>query len=109
MTWYLENVDHEMHWEMDKICVPGAPNAWNGCSGPPIPGRATVDSATRKGDPSPEQPLVRADGGPPSIGLRAWACLRGSLTPRAKAATLRRTSVADAREAEVRTESRIGE
>lgn len=43
LGWYLENVDHEMAWEMDKICIPGAPLNQGGCRGKVALGRSCVD------------------------------------------------------------------
>merc|ERR1712228_534970 len=39
--WYLENVDHEMLYEMDKICHPYV-HGPDKCKGPLAPGRFTV-------------------------------------------------------------------
>jgi len=45
MSWYLENVDHEMAWEMDKICHPHArKDDPIKCKGPMANGRWTVNS-----------------------------------------------------------------
>lgn len=43
MTWYLENVDHEMLYEMDKICHPYVSGP-DKCKGKLAPGRFTVTS-----------------------------------------------------------------
>lgn len=44
MAWYLENVDHEMAWEMDKICHPHAAHGDPiKCQGSLAPGRWTVN------------------------------------------------------------------
>merc|ERR1712217_22697 len=45
MTWYLENIDHEMLYEMDKICHPYVSGP-DKCKGDVAPGRITV---TREG------------------------------------------------------------
>eukprot|EP00408_Alexandrium_pacificum_P046024 CAMPEP_0171266612 /NCGR_PEP_ID=MMETSP0790-20130122/58730_1 /TAXON_ID=2925 /ORGANISM="Alexandrium catenella, Strain OF101" /LENGTH=211 /DNA_ID=CAMNT_0011735317 /DNA_START=24 /DNA_END=659 /DNA_ORIENTATION=+ len=55
MAWYLENVDHEMAWEMDKICHPHAPHgAPIKCRGSLAPGRWTINVSSmmsgRKGE-----------------------------------------------------------
>lgn len=43
MEWYLENIDHEMAWEKDRICHPFAkPGDPIKCKGEPVPGRWTV-------------------------------------------------------------------
>merc|ERR1712190_427611 len=44
MDWYLRHVDHEMAWEMDKICIPGLEKShpW-ACKLDAIPGRSTID------------------------------------------------------------------
>jgi len=45
MAWYLENVDHEMSWEMDKICHPHVASSDPiKCQGPLAPGRWTVNA-----------------------------------------------------------------
>lgn len=41
MQWYLENVDHEMLFEMDKICHPYVSGA-DKCKGQLAPGRFTI-------------------------------------------------------------------
>mmetsp|Transcript_37438 Transcript_37438/g.67759 ORF Transcript_37438/g.67759 Transcript_37438/m.67759 type:complete len:450 (+) Transcript_37438:53-1402(+) len=41
MKWYLENVDHEMNWEMDKICHPYVNGKYK-CKGKLAEGRFTV-------------------------------------------------------------------
>eukprot|EP00746_Dinoflagellata_sp_MGD_P006457 gnl/MRDRNA2_/MRDRNA2_112633_c0_seq1.p1 gnl/MRDRNA2_/MRDRNA2_112633_c0~~gnl/MRDRNA2_/MRDRNA2_112633_c0_seq1.p1 ORF type:complete len:441 (-),score=61.86 gnl/MRDRNA2_/MRDRNA2_112633_c0_seq1:39-1361(-) len=43
MAWYLENVDHEMAWEADRCCIPGAHGHPAGCEGEAALGRATID------------------------------------------------------------------
>lgn len=48
MTWYLKNVDVELAWEVDVICVPGAPQGpkYNGCAtATPIPRFTSIDKA----------------------------------------------------------------
>jgi len=46
MTWYLENVDAELGWEKDNICIPGCgKSASKDCCGEgtqPAPGRSTI-------------------------------------------------------------------
>ena len=42
MKWYVENVDLELGWEADKICIPGARGPI-GCAKAAYPGRATID------------------------------------------------------------------
>lgn len=42
MKWYVENVDLELGWEADKICIPGARGPI-GCENAAYPGRATID------------------------------------------------------------------
>eukprot|EP00931_Biecheleriopsis_adriatica_P103597 TRINITY_DN78408_c0_g1_i1.p1 TRINITY_DN78408_c0_g1~~TRINITY_DN78408_c0_g1_i1.p1 ORF type:complete len:453 (-),score=101.07 TRINITY_DN78408_c0_g1_i1:79-1407(-) len=41
MSWYLQNVDHEMLWEMERICHPYVANA-DKCKGQLAPGRWTI-------------------------------------------------------------------
>jgi len=46
MTWYLENVDREMQWEKDHICIPGCDRKVHGatcCELPAAGGRSTID------------------------------------------------------------------
>merc|ERR1711920_655363 len=43
MSWYLENIDHEMLYEMDKICIPDSASNI-GCKASKVPGRSCVDS-----------------------------------------------------------------
>mmetsp|Transcript_51463 Transcript_51463/g.130870 ORF Transcript_51463/g.130870 Transcript_51463/m.130870 type:complete len:445 (-) Transcript_51463:161-1495(-) len=46
MSWYLENVDPEMGWEKDHICVPGCSRQEHGdlcCEQAGYPGRSTID------------------------------------------------------------------
>merc|ERR1711920_725577 len=46
MKWYVENVAKEMHWEADKICIPGCDRQTLGpqcCEGPAAPQRSTID------------------------------------------------------------------
>jgi polypeptide N-acetylgalactosaminyltransferase len=46
MKWYVENVAKEMHWESDKICIPGCDRAIQGpqcCEGPAATQRSTID------------------------------------------------------------------
>lgn len=46
MKWYLENVDREMNWEKDHICIPGCSRKEHGnicCVGEAHPGRSTLD------------------------------------------------------------------
>jgi len=46
MAWYLENVDPEMGWEKDHICVPGCNRQEHGdvcCEREGYPGRSTID------------------------------------------------------------------
>lgn len=43
MDWYVNNVDLELGWESDKICIPGANPSTVGCEGPAASGRATID------------------------------------------------------------------
>merc|ERR1712192_21490 len=31
MSWYIKNVDVELGWEADKICIPGHPAKAGGC------------------------------------------------------------------------------
>mmetsp|Transcript_86399 Transcript_86399/g.135188 ORF Transcript_86399/g.135188 Transcript_86399/m.135188 type:complete len:455 (-) Transcript_86399:8-1372(-) len=47
MKWYLENVDVELGWETDKICIPGASDSSDGCGSGrvAIPGRSTMVEA----------------------------------------------------------------
>lgn len=49
LDWYLENVDHEMKWEMDKICHPYAhKNDPIKCKGQLVPGRWTITQTMPK-------------------------------------------------------------
>jgi len=41
MAWYLDNIDHEMKYEMDKICHPFV-NGKDKCKGALAPGRFTI-------------------------------------------------------------------
>mmetsp|Transcript_4005 Transcript_4005/g.9332 ORF Transcript_4005/g.9332 Transcript_4005/m.9332 type:complete len:413 (-) Transcript_4005:80-1318(-) len=46
MSWYLENVDREMLWEKDHICIPGCNRKQLGnicCEKPQYGGRSTID------------------------------------------------------------------
>lgn len=46
MKWYLENVDREMQWEKDHICIPGCSRKAHGtlcCEKPAASGRSTID------------------------------------------------------------------
>eukprot|EP00405_Crypthecodinium_cohnii_P024272 CAMPEP_0206494472 /NCGR_PEP_ID=MMETSP0324_2-20121206/47746_1 /ASSEMBLY_ACC=CAM_ASM_000836 /TAXON_ID=2866 /ORGANISM="Crypthecodinium cohnii, Strain Seligo" /LENGTH=480 /DNA_ID=CAMNT_0053978129 /DNA_START=104 /DNA_END=1543 /DNA_ORIENTATION=+ len=43
MKWYLENVDREMEWEKDHICIPGCDIPKICCKGPQHPQRTTLD------------------------------------------------------------------
>merc|ERR1719291_685990 len=43
MEWYVQNVDIEMGWEADKVCIPGGDTADGGCSGPSLHARSTID------------------------------------------------------------------
>jgi len=44
LQWYIDNVDHEMGWEADKICHPYAPEGDPiRCNASTAPGRWTVD------------------------------------------------------------------
>lgn len=46
MTWYLENVDRELLWEKDRICIPGCSRAVEGpicCERSAASGRSTID------------------------------------------------------------------
>ncbi|CAK9108476.1 unnamed protein product [Durusdinium trenchii] len=44
MDWYLQNVDVELAWEENHICIPGAKKEENGCrSSTPAPARSTLD------------------------------------------------------------------
>jgi len=46
MSWYLENVDRELQWEKDHICIPGCDRKVHGktcCQRPGYPGRSTID------------------------------------------------------------------
>jgi len=43
MEWYVQNVDVEMGWEADKVCIPGGDTAHGGCSGPSLAARSTID------------------------------------------------------------------
>merc|ERR1712014_174063 len=47
MQWYIDHVDVELGWEVDKICIPGAASANNGCGSglTAIPGRTTIVEA----------------------------------------------------------------
>jgi len=45
LSWYLDNVDVEMKWEMDKICHPYVKDPKVKCKGELVPGRWTVTSA----------------------------------------------------------------
>eukprot|EP00435_Cladocopium_sp_Y103_P029738 s36_g7.t1 len=48
LDWYLKNVDVELAWEEDHICIPGASKAQFGCdSATPAPQRSTLDKAGR--------------------------------------------------------------
>merc|ERR1719245_730892 len=51
MSWYLDNVDHEMKWEMDKICLPNAPKDHpDACKGQQAWMRSTVDELMKGED-----------------------------------------------------------
>ncbi|CAK0861763.1 unnamed protein product [Prorocentrum cordatum] len=43
MDWYVQNVDIEMGWEADKVCIPGGDTRSGGCSGPSLAARSTID------------------------------------------------------------------
>lgn len=43
MEWYVQNVDIEMGWEADKVCIPGGDVRHGGCSGPALQARSTID------------------------------------------------------------------
>lgn len=43
MEWYLENVDIELGWEAERICIPGAALQEGGCASPAVAGRSTID------------------------------------------------------------------
>merc|ERR1712098_785613 len=51
MSWFLKNVDHEMNWESDKICIPGCDRKQLGkicCKGPAAFQRSTIDRTMPK-------------------------------------------------------------
>merc|ERR1712014_433441 len=49
--WYLDNVDHEMAWEIDHLCHPHLPEGHkDSCSGGLAPGRWTVTKTISKED-----------------------------------------------------------
>jgi len=53
LQWYLDNIDHEMKWEMDKICHPFTGGKEIRCKGGAqnlIPGRWTVTQVMPKTD-----------------------------------------------------------
>jgi len=43
MAWYLENVDVEMEWEKDHICIPGCSSGPHCCKLKGYTGRSTID------------------------------------------------------------------
>lgn len=44
MKWYIENVDLELGWEFDRICIPGADKRHPvACKGPAVPGRSCTN------------------------------------------------------------------
>lgn len=47
MSWYLRNVDVELAWEADKICIPGYDSKHGGCGKGTVaaPGLSTIDHA----------------------------------------------------------------
>merc|ERR1711871_583108 len=47
MQWYIENVDVEMAWEVDRICIPNCDSDPKCCEGaaPPHHGRSTIPRA----------------------------------------------------------------
>lgn len=56
MSWYLEHVDHEMNWEIDKICIPGCSRKQLGkicCKGQAAPQRSTIDRTIRRAEFKP--------------------------------------------------------
>eukprot|EP00927_Polykrikos_kofoidii_P066642 TRINITY_DN62202_c0_g1_i1.p1 TRINITY_DN62202_c0_g1~~TRINITY_DN62202_c0_g1_i1.p1 ORF type:complete len:431 (-),score=54.02 TRINITY_DN62202_c0_g1_i1:382-1674(-) len=51
LSWYLDNVDHEMKWEMDKVCHPYvAPTNPDKCKRELVPGRWTVTQTMPKAE-----------------------------------------------------------
>merc|ERR1712151_1454228 len=51
MQWYLDNVDHEMAWEMTRICIPGIGKnhpSGLGCEKKGAYGRSTIDRTMPK-------------------------------------------------------------
>jgi len=45
MQWYLDNVDFEMAWEQNRLCIPNIDKSLPyACPGPGLPARATVDN-----------------------------------------------------------------
>mmetsp|Transcript_14164 Transcript_14164/g.29727 ORF Transcript_14164/g.29727 Transcript_14164/m.29727 type:complete len:420 (-) Transcript_14164:87-1346(-) len=61
MTWYLENVDRELLWEKDHVCIPGCDRKVHGavcCERGQAAGRSTLDRTMPKeawrAPPSPE-------------------------------------------------------
>lgn len=43
MTWYLENIDQEMLWEKDRVCIPGCTVRKICCEKSAALGRTTID------------------------------------------------------------------
>eukprot|EP00928_Gymnodinium_smaydae_P011669 TRINITY_DN14280_c0_g1_i1.p1 TRINITY_DN14280_c0_g1~~TRINITY_DN14280_c0_g1_i1.p1 ORF type:complete len:433 (+),score=74.55 TRINITY_DN14280_c0_g1_i1:60-1358(+) len=58
LSWYLDNIDHEMKWEMSRICHPYAKNGDPiKCKGRLVPGRWTITQEM----PGKEYKRVRAE------------------------------------------------
>jgi len=65
MSWYLENVDRELKWERDHICIPGCDRKVHPvcCELPAAAGRSTIDRVMPADEYRPlSHPDLVADG-----------------------------------------------
>mmetsp|Transcript_111903 Transcript_111903/g.311479 ORF Transcript_111903/g.311479 Transcript_111903/m.311479 type:complete len:438 (+) Transcript_111903:38-1351(+) len=80
MDWYLRNVDVELGWEAERICIPGAVLSNGGCRGKAVSGRSTIDKLM----PVEEYLRVRealsaqrsAGTAPPELAEAKWEAAR---------------------------------